>query len=186
MKIEVHGDNIDVTSALQDYVDKKIGRLTRYFEGEADKDIHVTMAVQGTYHRVEMTVHIHGLIFRADEKSQDMYASIDLVTDKIEAQVHRYKEKINSRFREDGLRTRIKQTLEHGGFSSQPDSYDEGEPKLVRTKRFPIKPMDAEEALMQMNMLGHDFFVFTNSETEEVNVVYRRKNGDYGLIEPQL
>lgn len=186
MKIEVHGDNIAVTSALQDYVDKKIGRLTRYFEGESDKDIHVTMAVEGMIHRVEMTVRIHGLIFRADEKSQDMYASIDLVTDKIEEQVHRYKEKVNSRFRERGLRTRIKQTAENGGFSFRADYEEEAEPKLVRVKRFPIKPMDAEEAMMQMNLLDHDFFVFTNAETEEVNVVYRRKNGDYGLIEPQI
>ncbi|MFB5192883.1 ribosome hibernation-promoting factor, HPF/YfiA family [Alicyclobacillus fastidiosus] len=183
MKIQVHGDNISVTSALQDYVDKKIGRLTRHFEGEADKDIHVTMGVEGTYHRVEMTVHVHGVIFRAEEKSQDMYASIDLVTDKLEHQVQRYKEKINRRFRDKGLRTRIRQTAVNSGF--QDTSYDEFEPQLVRVKRFPIKPMGVEEATMQMDLLGHDFYVFTNADTEEVNVVYRRRNGDYGLIEPQ-
>ncbi|EJY54899.1 sigma 54 modulation protein/30S ribosomal protein S30EA [Alicyclobacillus hesperidum URH17-3-68] len=180
MKIQVHGDNISVTSALQEYVDKKIGRLTRYFEGEADKQIHVTMAVEGTYHRVEMTVHVHGVIFRAEEKSQDMYASIDLVTDKLEEQVHRYKEKLNRRFRARGLRTQIRQR----GFAQ--DALDaEEDLRVVRVKRFPIKPMDVEEAIMQMDLLGHDFFVFTNAETEEVNVVYRRKRGDYGLIEPQ-
>ncbi|GLG02749.1 ribosomal subunit interface protein [Alicyclobacillus hesperidum subsp. aegles] len=180
MKIQVHGDNISVTSALQEYVDKKIGRLTRYFEGEADKQIHVTMAVEGTYHRVEMTVHVHGVIFRAEEKSQDMYASIDLVTDKLEEQVHRYKQKLNRRFRARGLRTQIR----HRGWSDDILDVDE-DLRVVRVKRFPIKPMDVEEAIMQMDLLGHDFFVFTNAETEEVNVVYRRKRGDYGLIEPQ-
>ncbi|WAH37708.1 ribosome hibernation-promoting factor, HPF/YfiA family [Alicyclobacillus dauci] len=184
MKIQVHGDNIAVTSALQDYVDKKIGRLTRYFEGEADKDIHVTMAVEGAFHRVEMTVYVHGVIFRAEEQSQDMYASIDLVTDKLEQQVQRYKEKINRRFRDRGLRTRIKQSAMNGAFHRE-DNDAEFVPQLVRVKRFPIKPMDVEEAMMQMDLLGHDFYVFTNAETDEVNVVYRRKNGDYGLIEPQ-
>ncbi|WP_067620150.1 ribosome hibernation-promoting factor, HPF/YfiA family [Alicyclobacillus acidiphilus] len=184
MKIQVHGDNISVTSALQDYVDKKIGRLTRYFEGEADKDIHVRMAVEGTNHRIEMTVHVHGMIFRAEETSSNMYASIDLVTDKIEEQVHRYKEKINRRFRDDGLRTRIRQTARHERIFN--DMYEGDEPRLVRVKRFPMKPMAPEEAIMQMDLLGHDFFVFTNADTEEVNVVYRRKNGDYGLIEPQI
>lgn len=184
MKIQVHGDNISVTSALQEYVDKKIGRLTRYFEGEADKDIHVRMGVEGTNHRIEMTVHVHGMIFRAEETSSDMYASIDLVTDKIEEQVHRYKEKINQRFRENGLRTRIQQTVAHERRFFD-DTSEQDEPRLVRVKRFPMKPMDSEEAIMQMDLLGHDFFVFTNAETEEVNVVYRRKNGDYGLIEPQ-
>lgn len=184
MKIQVHGDNIAVTSALQEYVDKKIGRLTRHFEGEADKDIHVTMAVEGVFHRVEMTMRVHGIIFRAEEKSLDMYASIDLVTDKLEEQVHRHKEKLNRRFRDKGLRTRIKNSARKGGFTSDTDD-DELEPKLVRVKRFPIKPMDVQEAMMQMDLLGHDFFVFTNAETDEANVVYRRKNGDYGLIEPQ-
>lgn len=183
MKIQVHGDNISVTSALQDYVDKKIGRLTRLFEGEADKDIHVTMSVEGTFHRVEMTVYVHGVIFRAEEKSQDMYSSIDLVTDKLELQVQRYKEKVNRRFREKGLRTQIRQSALQG---TLPDTaYDVDEPKVVRVKRFPIKPMSVEEATLQMDLLDHDFFVFTNAETDEVNVVYRRKNGDYGLIEPQ-
>lgn len=185
MKIQVHGDNIAVTSALESYVDKRIGRLTRYFDGEADKDIHVTMAVEGAFHRVEMTVHVHGLIFRAEEKSADMYASIDLVTDKIEEQVHRHKERLNRRFRDRGLRTRIQNTVRHGGFSYGTSEFEPREPQLVRVKRFPIKPMDVEEAMMQMDLLGHDFYVFTNADTEEVNVVYRRKNGDYGLIEPQ-
>ncbi|MFD1675465.1 ribosome hibernation-promoting factor, HPF/YfiA family [Alicyclobacillus fodiniaquatilis] len=184
MKINVHGDNIAVTTALHDYVDKKIGRLTRYFEGEADKDIHVTMAVEGALHRVEMTMHVHGVIFRAEEQSSDMYASIDLVTDKLEQQVQRHKEKLNRRFRDRGLRTRIKQSTLNGEFSLQ-DIYEEKAPKLVRVKRFAIKPMDIEEAMMQMDLLGHDFYVFTNADTEEVNVVYRRRNGDYGLIEPQ-
>ncbi|WP_206831594.1 ribosome hibernation-promoting factor, HPF/YfiA family [Alicyclobacillus fructus] len=179
MKAQVHGDNIAVTAALQDYVDKKIARLTRYFDREADKQIYVTMAVEGLDHRVEMTVFVNGVIFRAEEKSPDMYASIDLATDKLEEQIHRYKEKLNRRFRARGMRPQVK--------AAEREAADVDEDiRVVRVKRFPIKPMDVEEAVLQMELLGHDFFVFMNAETEEVNVVYRRRSGDYGLIEPQL
>ena len=180
MKAQVHGDNIAVTAALQDYVDKKIARLTRYFDREADKQIYVTMAVEGLDHRVEMTVFVNGLIFRAEEKSPDMYASIDLATDKLEEQIHRYKEKLNRRFRARGPRPQLK-AADRDAVAETDD-----EIKVVRVKRFPIKPMDVEEAVLQMELLGHDFFVFMNAETEEVNVVYRRRSGDYGLIEPQI
>jgi len=181
MKVQVHGDNITVTSALQDYVEKKIGRLTRYFESDADKEIYVTMAVEGTDHRVEMTVVVRGMIFRAEEKSPDMYASIDLVTDKLEEQIHRYKEKLIRRFRNRSGRQPV-MNQERIVLNDEPNGYDF---KVVRMKRFPMKPMDVQEAILQMNLLGHDFFVFTNADTNEVSVVYRRKNGDYGLIEPQ-
>lgn len=179
MKVHVHGDNITVTPALQDYVEKKIGRLTRYFESDAE--IYVTMAVEGTDHRVEMTVVVRGMIFRAEEKSPDMYASIDLVTDKLEEQIHRYKEKLIRRFRNRSGRQPM-MNQERMALNDEPNGYDF---KVVRTKRFPMKPMDVQEAILQMNLLGHDFFVFTNADTNEVSVVYRRKNGDYGLIEPQ-
>ena len=124
---------------------------------------------------------VRGMIFRAEEKSPDMYASIDLVTDKLEEQIHRYKEKLIRRFRNRSGRQPV-MNQDRIVLNDEPNDYDF---KVVRMKRFPMKPMDVQEAILQMNLLGHDFFVFTNADTNEVSVVYRRKNGDYGLIEPQ-
>ncbi|WP_206880057.1 ribosome hibernation-promoting factor, HPF/YfiA family [Alicyclobacillus mali (ex Roth et al. 2021)] len=176
MKIQVHGNNIAVTSALQEYVDKKVGKLSRFLDNNDTKQIYVTLAVDGTEHRVEVTIHCRGVIFRAEERSTDMYASIDMVADKLEQQVHRYKEKIARR----GRHRQFKVSDESA------DDHAEDPFQVIRTKRFAMKPMDVQEAILQMNLLGHDFFVFRNGETDEVNVVYKRKNGDYGLIEPQV
>lgn len=181
MNIQVHGDNIGVTQALHEYVDKKLSRLEKYFDAPPERDVTVTMSLEGGLHRVEVTLQLHGVIFRAEDSSSDMYASIDMVVDKLELQVAKNKEKLNQRFRSQGLRTRIRHSAEHGAFSAtaMPE-----EPRVVRVKRFAVKPMDVEEATLQMELLGHDFYVFNNAETEEVNVVYKRKNGNYGLIEP--
>ena len=183
MNIQVRGDRMDVTQALQDYVEKKISRLEKYFDAPPERDVSVTMSVERGIHRVEVMIQVHGVLFRAEEKSEDMYASVDLVVDKLEQQLHKYKEKLNKRFREKGLRTRIKSSAENGAFALAMDDEQDFMNELVRVKRFPIKPMDIREAMMQMDLLGHDFFVFTNADTDEVNVVYRRRNGTYGLIE---
>lgn len=180
MNIQVHGDHLGVTPALHDFVDKKLGRLEKYFDAPPEREISVTMSVERGMHKVEVMLQLHGVLFRAEESSEDMYTSIDLVVDKLEQQIHRHKTKLNQRFRNQGLRTRVREDFIGGSRSP-----DEGEPRVVRTKRFPIKPMDIEEAMMQMDLLGHDFYVFRNAESEEVNVIYRRKGGDYGLIEPQ-
>lgn len=188
MNIHVHGDNLGVTPALHDFVDRKIGRLEKYFDTPPEREISVTMSVEGNMHRVEVMLQMHGVLFRAEEQSNDMYASIDLVVDKLEQQIAKYRTKLNQRFREKGLRTRIKNSMRSGSFQSPRNSLSEEDDfveQVVRVKRFPIKPMDIEEAMMQMELLGHDFYVFTNADTEEVNVIYRRKNGNYGLIEPQ-
>ncbi|QRF22627.1 ribosome-associated translation inhibitor RaiA [Alicyclobacillus sp. TC] len=178
MNIQVHGDHMGITPALHDFVDKKLGRLEKYFDAPPEREISVTLSVEKGFHKVEVMLQLHGVLFRAEEKSADMYASIDLVVDKLEQQINRHKSKINQRFRNQGLKTRIQS-------SAGMDTREESELRVVRTKRFPVKPMDVEEAMMQMDLLGHDFYVFTNAETEEVNVLYRRKSGDYGLIEPQ-
>ncbi|MDP9728635.1 ribosome hibernation-promoting factor, HPF/YfiA family [Alicyclobacillus tolerans] len=178
MNIQVHGDHMGITPALHDFVDKKLGRLEKYFDAPPEREISVTLSVEKGFHKVEVMLQLHGVLFRAEEKSADMYASIDLVVDKLEQQINRHKSKINQRFRNQGLKTRIQS-------STGMDTREESELRVVRTKRFPVKPMDVEEAMMQMDLLGHDFYVFTNAETEEVNVLYRRKSGDYGLIEPQ-
>lgn len=183
MQIQVRGDHLEVTPAMQEYAQKKLGRLERYFDAPPEKDVTVTMSVVGGLHRIEVTLQLHHVLFRAEEQSPDMYASIDLVVDKLEEQLLRHKNKVNARFREKGLRTRIKESAESGTLSTFNE--DELEQKIVRIKRFPMKPMDVEEALLQMDLLGHNFFMFTNASTNEVNVIYRRKQGNYGLIEPR-
>jgi putative sigma-54 modulation protein len=176
MNIQVRGDHLEITDALRDYAEKKIGRLDKYFDMPPETAVNVTLSVEKDIHTVEVTMIIGGLILRAEENSPDMYASIDLVTEKLEKQIEKYKTKLNRRFRQEGIRTLFQET------GTAPA--DTKEPEVVRVKRFAVKPMPVEEAIMQMDLLGHDFFVFSNAETDEVNVVYKRKDGQYGLIEP--
>jgi len=182
MNIQVHGDHLGVTPALHDFVDKKIGRLEKYFDAPPEREIYVTMSVERNVHRVEVMLHMHGVMFRAEESTDDMYSSIDRVVDKLEQQINKYKTKLNQRFRDKGHRTTIKHPGKQQTSFASYDDEDTG--RVVRTKRFPMKPMNIEEAMMQMELLGHDFYVFTNADSEEVNVVYKRKNGNFGLIEP--
>lgn len=174
MKLTVRGKNLEVTDALREHVNKRVGKVDKYFD--FDTEAQVTLSVVRGMHTVEVTVLINGLILRAEEKTNDMYASIDLVVDKLERQIAKYKTRINRKARQTG------------GIKAVQDlpkvEEDVEEPQVVRTKRFAIKPMPVEEAILQMNMLGHDFFVFANAQTDDINVVYRRKDGNYGLIEP--
>ena len=193
MNIQVRGDHFEVTNALKEYAEKKIGRLEKYFDAPPEREVSITMSVERGMHRVEVMLQVHGVLFRAEEQSSDMYASIDLVTDKLEQQTNRNKARLNQKFRDRGVRTRFRGFGEQplasgvaGGANFTTADYDGlEESHIMRVKRFPIKPMDVEEAVMQMDLLGHDFFVFTNASTDEVNVVYRRKGGNYGLIEPR-
>lgn len=177
MKINTRGKNIELTPALKDYVEEKVGRIEKYFD-HASIDAQVSLGVERERHTVEVTAFVDGLILRGEEATGDMYASIDGVMEKIERQIRKHKTRINRKFRE----RKEEIQLEMGGFSQ--DDEEEQEGKIVKIKRFSFKPMSVEEAVMQMDLLGHDFFVFTHDETEELNVVYRRKDGDYGLIEP--
>lgn len=175
MKVQVRGRNIDVTDALKDYVGKRLGKLDKYIDnfGEAQ----VTLTVEKDSHRIEVTIPINGMILRGEECTGDMYTSTDLVVEKLEKQIEKYKGRLQKR----GAR------FVNGQKTAVPVIPDEDEaPRLVRTKRFAIKPMPVEEAVLQMNLLGHNFFVFSNAETEQVNVVYKRKDGNYGLIEPEF
>ncbi|WP_227762364.1 ribosome hibernation-promoting factor, HPF/YfiA family [Zhaonella formicivorans] len=173
MKITVRGKNIQMTNALRQHVEKRLGRLDKYFE--ADTEAQVTLTVERDRHVVEVTIPLNGYILRGEEETGDMYASIDLVLDKLEKQIEKYKTKLAKKLRSQSLK-------ELAGNDSA-NGYEE--PKILKTKHFSIKPMPVEEAIMQMNLLGHSFFVFSNAETEQVNVVYRRKDGNYGLIEPE-
>ncbi len=198
MKVMIYGKNIDVTPSLKEYVEEKVSKLEKFFEKEP-MEAQVSLEVERERHIVEVTAHVGGLILRGEEETGDMYASVDGVMDKLERQVHKYKTKINRRLRErkqqeeETYRQRRTEQLINGEDDLMPDEVkeeiengeeEEFEPEIVKTKRFPVKPMHVEEAVMQMDLLDHDFFVFSNAETDEVNVVYRRNDGNYGLIEP--
>lgn len=178
MEINVRGKNIEVTPALVNYTQKKLGKLAKFFDKAAEAQ--VMLSVIRDEHIVEVTVIVGGLILRGEESTGDMYASIDKVIDKLEKQVAKYKTRLNKAMRKNGVRPSAFRLAE----KRRKEDIEE-DARVVKTKRFPLKPMDLEEAIMQMNLLGHDFFVFANAETETVNVLYKRKDGNYGLIEPE-
>lgn len=184
MNYNVRGENIEVTPALREYVEKKLGKLERYFDGTPDANVNVNLKVNNAKdQKIEVTIPMPQLVLRAEESNEDMYAAIDLVTDKLERQIRKHKTKVNRKLREKGS---TKTMFANGGAATATAVQDieDEDYELVRTKRFDLKPMDSEEAILQMNMLGHNFFVFTNAETNTTNVVYRRKDGKYGIIEP--
>ncbi len=177
MRYIISGKNIDVTEGLKTAVYEKIGKLERYFTPETE--IHVTLSVEKERQKIEVTVPMKGNIVRAEQVSTDMYVSIDLVEEVIERQLRKYKNKL------------IQQKQSSINFNQAfvddvEDDHEDEEVNIIRTKRFAIKPMDAEEACIQMDLLGHNFFVFKNADTDEVNVVYKRKGNTFGLIEPEF
>ncbi len=172
----LHGRNVEITDALREYIYKKVGKLEKYFEFTLEPK--VVLSVQKNDHKAEITIPLNGRLLRSEVETYDMYASIDQAVDKVERQIHKYKTKVNRKARE------VKDPLVFQQLQQEEEPEDD-EPKVVRTKRFTMKPMDVEEAILEMNLLDHDFFVFTNAHTDEVNVVYRRRDGNYGLIEPR-
>ncbi|KRL04844.1 ribosome hibernation-promoting factor, HPF/YfiA family [Liquorilactobacillus oeni] len=174
----IRGENIEVTEAIRSYVQKKLNKLEKYFEDTSESIAHVNLKVYSDKtSKVEVTIPLPYLVLRAEETSPDMYASIDLVTDKLERQIRKYKTKINRKSREKGFKE-FKFEDEQSNKSTEENGFD-----IVRTKHFSLKPMDSEEAVLQMDMLGHDFFIYEDAETNSTNIVYRRKDGRYGLIE---
>lgn len=180
MKFEIRGKNIVLTDALKEYVEKRLSKLERYIDDL--RVAQVTLSVEHDLHKVEVTIPLNGLILRGEEATEDMYSAIDLVEEKLEKQIEKYRTRIMKKYRSSGL----KKTSPAGEAFEEVAEVPTLASRVVKTKRFAVKPMDVEEAVMQMNLLGHSFFVFRNAETEEVNVVYRRKDGDYGLIEPEF
>ncbi len=175
MRYTITGRNINVTPGIRRAVEEKIGKLDRYFN--PDTEVIVTLSVQKDKQKIEVTIPVKGNIIRAEESSSDMYVSIDLVEEVIERQLKKYKNKIIDK----------KQSAQSfSDFFINEEAEDEEEIQIVKTKRFGIKPMDPEEACVQMELLGHNFYVFLHAETEEVNVVYKRKGHSYGLIEPEF
>ena len=178
LKFNIRGENVEVTESILDYVVKRISKLQKFFEDSVEATAHVNLKVypNRTY-KVEVTIPLPYLTLRAEETSNDMYGSVDLVTDKLERQIRKYKTKVNRKSREKGLKN-----LE---FVPSDDDSASDELKIVRTKQVSLKPMDPEEAVLQMDMLGHDFFVFQDAETNGTSIVYRRRDGRYGLIEAE-
>lgn len=175
MQVKVTGRHVEVSPALRAYAEEKIARLERYVDKIVDA--HLILTIEKYRHIAEVTLHANGITIRGEEESGDMYSSLDLVIDKIERQVRRYKERISKKpLRHE--RVEIKGKAEATATEEAP------EPRIFKTKRFALKPMTSEEAIMHMELVGHDFFVYRSAQTEEVNVVYRRKDGNYGLIEP--
>ncbi|MGN7374507.1 ribosome hibernation-promoting factor, HPF/YfiA family [Bacillus halotolerans] len=187
MNYNIRGENIEVTPALKDHVEKKIGKLERYFEHSVNADVNVNLKFYNDKEsKVEVTIPMTDLALRSEVHNEDMYNAIDLATNKLERQIRKHKTKVNRKFREQGLpKSSVANALGSGTDIAVQDEIEEDESlEIVRQKRFNLKPMDNEEAILQMNMLGHNFFVFTNAETNLTNVVYRRNDGKYGLIEP--
>ena len=186
MLVTVKGKNVEVTEALKRYAEKKIQKLEKYFRDI--KEAQVTQSVQRNWQIVEVQLEGDGVLLRGEERTDNMYASIDQVVEKLETRVKKFKGKLYGKSTDSGPRQKeaIKQqTLtEAFGPAEDAESTEVVTPEIVRTKRFAMKPMTPEEAAQQMELLHHTFFVFRSSETEDVNVVYKREDGGYGLIEP--
>ena len=175
MRFTIRGKNIEVTEGLRSAVTEKLGKLEKYFTPETE--IIVTLSVEKDRQKIEVTIPVKGNIIRSEQVSNDMYVSIDLVEEVIERQLRKYKNKIVDKQQES---TNFQKAY------LDKDYEEDEEVKIIRTKKFGIKPMYPEDACVQMELLGHNFYVFRNAETEEVNVVYKRKGNTYGLIEPEV
>lgn len=174
MKYVIVGKNMEVTQSLKDAVTQKLDKLDKFFS--PDTEVHVTLQVNRDRHKIEVTIPVRDNIIRSEQVSNDMYVSIDLVEEVIERQLKKYKNKLIKRHQEAAAFKR--EYVERSYF-------DEEDIRIVRKKQFDFKPMYPEDACVQMELLGHSFYVFINAENEQIAVVYKRKGGTYGMIEPE-
>ena len=177
MNIKITAKNLELTDALKDYVQKKLTKVEKYFDYLID--INVVLEIQKNVHLAEILVNAKGVFLKGLEKSEDLYASIDLAIDKIERQLSKYKKKLKEKSSNEPLSTSV---FKLNIFETE--SFDDNEPRVIVSKEMPAKPMNTEEAVMQMNLLNKNFFVFKNAQTSDVNVVYKRDDGNIGLIQP--
>lgn len=175
MRIMITGKNMELTEGLKAAVEDKLGKLEKYFSPETD--VFVTLSVEKERQKIEVTIPVKGNIIRSEQVSNDMYVSIDLVEEVIERQLKKYKKKIISK--KQNVSSFRKEFIEK-------ESDADDEISIIRTKKFDVKPMYPEDACVQMELLGHNFFVFCNAETEQINVVYKRNGNTYGLMEPEF
>lgn len=175
MRYLIYGKNLDVSDALKQAITDKFRKLDKFFT--ADTDVHVTLSVQKDTHKVEATIPMRGTMLRAEQSGPDMYVAIERTEEKLERMVRKYKTKI-------AAKTRATETFTEEFLGEDVENHDSIQ--ITKSKRFNIKPMDEEDACVQMELIGHDFYVFRNARTFEVNVVYKRKDGSYGIIEPEF
>lgn len=176
----VRGENIEVSEAIRSYVEKRISKLNKYFTDSTQAIAHVNLKVYSNKNaKVEVTIPMPYITLRAEETSPDLYASVDLVTDKLERQIRKFKTKINRKSREKGFPEFTPEPVD----SYEAETTETPDLTVVRTKRVSLKPMDSQEAILQMDMLGHNFFIFEDAETNGTSIVYKRQDGRYGLIE---
>ncbi len=177
MRYTITGRNMEVTSGLREAIEEKLGKLECYFTPTTE--VIVTLSIQREVQKIEVTIPIKGGIIRAEEGSSDMYVSIDLVEEVIERQIRRYKKKIIDK-------KQSAQSFSQAFINEEEDYAEDDTVNIVKTKRFGMKPMFPEDACIEMELLGHNFYMFLNAETDQVNVVYKRKGNNYGLIEPEF
>lgn len=175
MEIIIHGDKIKITSSMKDYIEEKLGKLDKYLEKSDNVRANVIVKVSNYTQRVEITIPLKSVILRTEESQQDFYAAIDKAVDKLERQIRKNKTRIAS-----------KQLKTDYGFALEEIEQDSSEEsKIVRRKKVEVKPMDEEEAILQMELIGHQFYMYKDSETGKANVVYKRNDGNYGVIESE-
>ena len=173
MKFNIHGKKLEVTESIKNYIEEKIGRLDKYFENPDDITATALIKLRGNEQVVEVTINANKFILRGEESSKDLYASIDKVSDKIERQIRKNKTRMKKQVNKDAIRD----------FALDFEEKEENDRVIVKRKTIENKPMDEEEAILQMELLGHEFFAFRNVDTKEVEVLYKRKDGDYGILE---
>lgn len=175
MKFNIRGKNVDVTPAIKSYIEEKIGRLDKYLESPSDVSASIVVKVRGKEQIIEVTIQVNKIILRGEESHDDLYAAIDLVSDKIERQIRKNKTKLKKR--------KEKNNFIDFNYEFEVNKDEEKDEKIVKRKAIEMKPMNEEEALLQMDLLGHEFFVFKNTDSECVSVLYKRKDGNYGIID---
>ncbi|MCX6644875.1 MAG: ribosome-associated translation inhibitor RaiA [bacterium] len=188
MEIAIRGKNVELSDSLKEYIDEKVGRLQKYLDSILAIDVTLTVeknrSIENTQ-RAEVTVHVNGNVIRAEESTVSMYSSIDIVVEKLERQLKRYKSKIYSSMRDRKRSSKEIGLVPEPEYGGNGEPVDHSEPYIARTKEVILRPMTPSEATLQMELLGHDFHLFLNPESGNVNLVYRRKDGNYGLLEPE-
>ena len=174
MKMNIRGSKVKITKAINDYIENKIGKLDKYLENPDNITANVVVKVKGKDQTVEVTIPMKKLILRAEDTHNDLYAAIDLVSEKLERQIRKNKTRMKKKVSKEIIEFKTDFKIE---------KYEDEKGKIVRRKIVETKPMNEEEAILQMNLLGHDFFVFTNEATNEFNILYKRRDGNYGIIE---
>ena len=176
MNIIIRGSKLEITEAMEDYAKEKLSKLERYLDASENPNATVLVKIRGHLHKVEVTIPLKSLILRAEESQEDYYAAIDVVIDKLERQIRKNKTRIAS--------NKKKEIRDFAyGYIEEIEEDEEKEKKIVKRKKIDLKPMSEEEAILQMELLGHEFYLYKDADTDKPTLVYKRKDGDYGVIE---